>query len=122
LREVGASIDAAEWVLLGELARGANQLKGKDRPMVLPADKLPTELRYPNQRFGVELAWDERGQPHVSPQAVPVFPGSPRQRRCRTPTGGCPGGGWTSSPTVGTPAGTTRSTGAATGRGCARSR
>lgn len=74
LREVGASIDAAEWVLLGELARGANQLKGKDRPMVLPADKLPTELRYPNQRFGVELAWDERGQPHVSPQAVPVFP------------------------------------------------
>lgn len=54
LREVGASIDAAEWVLLGELARGANQLKGKDRPMVLPADKLPTELRYPNQRFGVE--------------------------------------------------------------------
>ena len=70
LREVGASIDAAEWVLLGELARGANQLKGKDRPMVLPADKLPTELRYPNQRFGVELAWDERGQPHV----VPVIP------------------------------------------------
>lgn len=74
MREVGASIDAAEWVLLGELDRGANQLKGKDRPMVLPADKLPTELRYPNQRLGVELAWDERGQPHVSPQAVPVFP------------------------------------------------
>ncbi|MEU3647262.1 hypothetical protein AB0E59_28035 [Lentzea sp. NPDC034063] len=49
MREVGASIDAAERVLLGE-------------------------LRYPNQRFGVELAWDERGQPHVSPQAVPVFP------------------------------------------------
>src|SRR5687767_8780233 len=64
LREVGASIDAAEWVLLGELARGANQLKGKDRPMVLPADKLPTELRYPNQRFGVELAWDRHARRH----------------------------------------------------------
>ncbi|MFB9904890.1 DUF3239 domain-containing protein [Allokutzneria oryzae] len=74
LREVGTSIDAAEWVLLGDLARSASQLKGKDRPMVLPADKLPTELRYPRQRFGVELAWDERGQPHISPQAVPVFP------------------------------------------------
>ena len=119
MREVGASIDAAEWVLLGELARGANQLKGKDRPMVLPADKLPTELRYPNQRFGVELAWDERGQPHVSPQAVPVIPRvtSPARRRADAPAAG-----WTSSPTVGTPAGTTRSTGAATGGGCARSR
>jgi uncharacterized protein DUF3239 len=62
LREVGASIDAAEWVLLGELARGAIQLKGKDRPMVLPADKLPTGLRY---RISAS-AWDERGQPHVS--------------------------------------------------------
>ncbi|SDN46777.1 Protein of unknown function [Allokutzneria albata] len=74
LREVGSSIDAAEWVLLGDLAHGAGQLKGKDRPMVLPADKLPTELRYPRQRFGIELAWDDRGQPHVSPEAVPVFP------------------------------------------------